>query len=223
MNTNLTEIIFLVDESGSMFSMKNDTIGGFNSFIEDQKNNEGDANITLVKFANTHSYVYEAVDLREIKQMTGADYNPGGCTALLDAIGDTMNEVGKRLSDTPEDQRPGKIIFIITTDGYENASHRFTKSQIKEMIEHQRTKYSWEFMFIGADIDSVSEAVSLGIDAKMAANYSKTSIGTEVLYDTLSCSVKGYRNTGTIADNWGDGLSVDVSSCQADSTTNAIS
>lgn len=222
MNTNLTEIIFLIDESGSMFSMRDDTIGGFNSFIEDQKNNEGEANITLVKFSNTHSYVYNAVALNEVRAMTAADYIPGGCTALLDAIGDTMNEVGKRLSDTPEEDRPGKVIFIITTDGYENASRRFNKDQIKEMIEHQRTKYSWEFMFIGADIDSVSEAVSLGIDAKMAANYSKTSIGTEVLYDTLSCSVKGYRNTGTIADNWGDSLSVDISSCQEDSTTNTI-
>lgn len=220
MNTNLTEIIFLIDESGSMFSMKDDTIGGFNSFIDDQKNNDGDANITLVKFANTHSYVYEAVDLREIKKMSRDSYNPGGCTALLDAIGDTMNEVGKRLSDTPEDQRPGKVIFIITTDGYENASHRFNKSQIKEMIEHQRTKYSWEFMFVGADIDSVSEAVSLGIDANMAANYSKTSIGTEALYGTLSCSVRGYRNTGYVACDWSKDLGMINLNNQPNTTSN---
>ena len=219
MNTNLTEIIFLIDESGSMFSIKEDTIGGFNSFIEDQRNNDGDAHITLVKFSNTHSYVYDAAGLNEVRKMTSADYTPGGCTALLDAIGDTMNEVGKRLSDTPEDQRPGKVIFIITTDGYENASYRFNKSQIKEMIEHQRTKYSWEFMFIGADIDSVSEAVSLGISANMAADYSKTSIGTEALYSAISCSVKGYRSTGTIADNWSDGLKVNDTSAQSASTS----
>ena len=206
MNTNLTEIVFVIDESGSMFSLTSDTIGGFNSLVEEQKHAAGEAKISLVLFNDSHRTVYDSVDVAVVPTLDHYTYRPGGCTALLDALGDTINKVGVRLASTPENERPGKVMFVIITDGYENASREFTKQKVRDMIEHQKTKYSWQFMFLGANMDAVSEAATYGITRDCAATYAATNIGTEALYNAVSKSVCDYRATGSISSDWKNDL-----------------
>ena len=202
MNTALTEIVFVIDESGSMFDLTSDTIGGFNSLIAKQKEEPGEAKITLVLFSDSYRTVYNAQDVNTVPNLDHHSYRPGGCTALLDALGDTINQVGIRLAATPENERPGKVLFVIITDGYENASNEFTKSKVKEMIEHQKGKYSWQFMFLGANMDAVSEAATYGITPDWAATYAATEAGTDALYSSVSASVCSYRSTGALQSDW---------------------
>lgn len=191
MKKNLTEIVFILDRSGSMSNLTADTIGGFNSMIENQKKEEGEAFVTTVLFDDQYELLHNHKDINDVKPITNQEYFARGMTALLDAIGRTINSVGKRLSDTPEEERPEKVIFVITTDGMENASREFTRATIKEMIEHQQTKYSWQFMFLGANIDAVAEADSLGIAASHSHTYTATAQGTSSVYaamdDAVSC------------------------------------
>ena len=149
MKKNLTELVFIIDRSGSMYNLVNDTIGGYNSMIENQKKEQGDAYVTTVLFDDNYELLHDHINLKEIKPITDKEYYTRGSTALLDAVGKTINSIGVRLNNTPEDERPDKVIFVITTDGYENASRKFTKTQIKDMIEHQQNKYSWTFIFLG--------------------------------------------------------------------------
>lgn len=191
MKKNLTEMVFILDRSGSMSHLTSDTIGGFNSMIGNQKNEEGEAFVTTVLFDDEYELLHDHVNIQDIKPITNKEYYARGCTALLDAIGKTINSIGNRLSDTPEDERPEKIIFVITTDGFENASREFTKQKVKEMIEHQQSKYSWVFMFLGANMDAVGEATSYGIASSHAHTYTASSAGTESVYtamaSTMSC------------------------------------
>ena len=202
MKNGLTETIFILDRSGSMGHLTEDTIGGYNAMLEQQKNDPGEAKITTVLFNDNYYMLHNCVDVNEVSPMTNLDYTAYGMTALLDAVGMTIDLVGKRLAITPEDERPEKVIFVITTDGEENSSREYTKSKVKEMIEHQQDVYNWTFMFLGANIDAVGEAQSLGINTRFARGYTASSRGTESLYsavaDTISysksVSLKEYEN-----------------------------
>ena len=207
MNQNLTELVFILDRSGSMIGLTNDTIGGYNSMIEKQKQEPGEAKVTTVLFDDNYEVLYDAVDIKNIEPMTNKQYYARGCTALMDAIGKTVNSVGARLARTPEEERPSQVIVVITTDGYENASHEFTKSQIKEMIEHQTNVYSWKFMFLGASIDAAEEAQSIGISGDWAVQTAATDIGTKSVYVCLDSAISTLRSTGA--------MDASLSSCYA--------
>lgn len=190
MNKNLIEVVFIIDRSGSMSSLTNETIGGFNSMIEKQKNDtEGEVRITTVLFDNCYEILHDHVDVREVQTLTRKEYYPRGTTALLDAVGRTIDSVGERLAATPEEERPGTVMFVITTDGYENASHDYTQARVKEMIEHQKSKYSWVFMFLGANIDAEQVGTSYGIDSKLSMTYTASSRGVTSVYDAVSDSI----------------------------------
>lgn len=196
MKKNLTELVFILDRSGSMAGLAEETIGGYNSLIEKQKQEPGDAKVTTVLFDNRYEVLHDAVDIQRVEPMTSAQYYARGTTALMDAIGNTLNRVGARLAATPEEERPSQVIVVITTDGYENASVEFNKSQIKQMIEHQTNKYSWKFMFLGANIDAAQEAESIGIGRDWTAQYAATEIGTKSVYTCLDSAVSTLRATG---------------------------
>ena len=218
LNTNLTEIVFILDRSGSMMSLTDDTIGGFNSFIEKQKNEPGDALLTTVLFDDQYEILHNGMNIREVQPLSRDQYWARGMTAMYDAIGKTINEVGRRLSETPEEQRPGKVIFVITTDGYENASREFTQTKVKEMIQHQAEKYSWEFLFLGANIDSVKQAGNIGIKSDYAANYCATADGITSMYAAVDCAVSGVRGckgASGISMSWADCLSSQVDNTSA--------
>ena len=158
MRENLTEMVFVLDRSGSMSGLAADTIGGFNELIEKQKKIEGDAYVTTVLFDHEYEVLHDHVALGEVAPLTDKEYFARGSTALLDAVGRTINAVGARLGATPEEERPAHVVFVITTDGMENASREYTAKQVREMVEHQQQKYSWQFVFLGANMDAVSEA-----------------------------------------------------------------
>ena len=210
MNTNLTEIVFILDRSGSMTHLTDDTIGGFNSFIEKQKGEPGEALLTTVLFDDQYEVLHNGVNLKEVHPITKDQYWARGMTAMYDAVGKTINDVGHRLSETPEQYRPGKVIFVITTDGLENASREFTQAKVKEMIQHQTEKYSWDFIFLGANIDSKQQAKNIGISEDYAANYAATAQGTSSMYYAVDAAVSSHRHTGTISACWADCLASDV-------------
>jgi len=202
MKNNLTEIVFILDRSGSMDYLVADTIGGFNSFIEAQKQEDGEALLTTILFDDQYEILHNGVDIKTVKPMTTKEYSARGMTALLDAIGKTINTVGDRLNKFNEDNRPSKVIFVITTDGQENQSKEFNRKQIKEMIEHQTSKYNWQFLFLGANIDAVGTAKSFGISGQFASNYTANSVGTDSLYTSLSRGISDYRGKGVMESNW---------------------
>lgn len=206
MKENLTQIVFILDRSGSMEDLTDDTIGGFNSFIVEQKKQEGEAILTTVLFDDKYEVLHDAVSIKDVKLLTSKDYFARGSTALLDAVGMTISRVGQKLSDMKEEARPSKVIVVITTDGMENNSHEFSKQQIQAMIEHQTNKYSWQFLFLGANIDSVSTAQNLGISADFASNYNADSAGTGRMYESLSRSVGTFRREGRVDSNWSEGI-----------------
>ena len=195
MKKNLTEMVFILDRSGSMQSLTSDTIGGFNSMIENQKKEEGEAYVTTVLFDDNYELLHDHINIQEINLISNKEYYARGMTALLDAIGKTVNSIGSRLSNTPEEERPDKVIFVITTDGLENASKEFNKKTVKEMIEHQQDKYSWTFMFLGANMDAVDEAASLGINTDFAKTYTANSIGTQSVYTSMCKAMSIARDT----------------------------
>lgn len=187
MNKHVTELIFVLDRSGSMEHLTQETIGGFNSLIDRQKSeNDGAVYVTTVLFDDRYELLHEHVNIKKVKRLTKKQYYARGCTALLDAVGKTIDAVGERLNATPEDQRPSNILFVITTDGYENASQQYTKSQVKAMIERQQNTYNWNFLFLGAGIDAVSEADSLGIRRDMAYSPSVSARGVETSFRAVS-------------------------------------
>ncbi|MGM0901885.1 MAG: vWA domain-containing protein [Bacillota bacterium] len=187
MNTNLTEIIFLLDRSGSMAGLEKDTVGGFNAFIKRQCQVEGETIVTAVLFDDEYEVLWNGVKAKDIK-LTEQEYYVRGCTALLDAVGKSILDVGYRFSSTNEEDRPGKILFVITTDGMENASREFSYKKIKELIQHQQEKYNWEFIFMGANIDAAEEADYLGIAKESAFNFEASEKGVEKMYEMV-CEV----------------------------------
>lgn len=193
MKQNLTEIIFLLDRSGSMSGLESDTIGGFNAFIEQQKKIEEETKVTTVLFDDKYELLWNGVDANEVK-LTDRDYYVRGSTALLDAVGKAILDVGIRLSNTNEEERPDHVLFVITTDGYENASREFTYKKVKDLINHQKEKYNWEFIFMGANIDAAKEAESLGIDSDDAFSFDASSKGVEVMYNIASETIMEKRS-----------------------------
>jgi hypothetical protein len=190
---NLTEIIFLVDRSGSMGGLESDTIGGFNAVIEKQKQMSGATMVTTVLFDDKYELLWSGVNAEKVR-LTEKEYFVRGCTALLDAVGKTILDVGCRLSNTLEVDRPDKIIFVITTDGMENASREFTYEKVRELIKHQQDKYKWEFIFLGANIDAAKEAGSIGISQANAYNFEASKDGVEMMYCMVAEAVSEKRN-----------------------------
>lgn len=200
-----TEIVFVIDESGSMGHLVRDTIGGFNRFIESQKAIDGKATLTTVLFDTSWRILHDGVDLREVKPMTNSDYVAGGGTAMLDAIGEIINRVQDR-HDELGTEKPEEVLFVITTDGEENSSRTFKKSQIEKMIKHQTNGHGWKFMFLGANMDAVKEAESIGISSNYATSYTYTAQGVSDVYTTMSCVTNSLR--GVKGD---DGISKAIS------------
>lgn len=210
MRENLTEMVFVLDRSGSMSGLAADTIGGFNELIEKQKKIEGDAYVTTVLFDHEYEVLHDHVALGEVAPLTDKEYFARGSTALLDAVGRTINAVGARLAATPEEERPEHVVFVITTDGMENASREYTAKQVREMVEHQQQKYSWQFVFLGANMDAVSEARNLGISAKYAADFTPSHSGVRKMYSMALDSVMSDKRTGvSLSADWKSALDTD--------------
>lgn len=189
MNKNLTDITLVVDRSGSMDQVKDEANKGIAAFIAEQKSAPGEALFSLLQFDTTPEWVYQGKPIQEVKEYR---LDPRGMTALLDSIGKAINNTGNRLSAMPEDERPGLVIIAIITDGLENASQEFTKARIKEMIEHQQSKYNWQFIYLGANQDAFAEAYSIGIDSQSTAQY--TMNNTEGVYFTMSSTISSARD-----------------------------
>ena len=202
MKKNLTELVFILDRSGSMSGLESDTIGGFNAMIEKQKKQDGECIVSTVLFDDESRVIHDRVSLDEIRPMTEDDYFVGGCTALIDAIGGAIHHIGNVHKYARPEDVPENTIFIITTDGQENASHHYSSDKVKQMIERQKEKYGWEFLFIGANIDAVETAKRYGIDRNRAVNYNADAQGTSVLYETVSKAVCNVRASKCMADDW---------------------
>lgn len=203
MNKNLVEVGFVIDASGSMGHLRNDTIGGFNSVIESQKSQEGETRISAVVFNSNVKTVYENTPVDDIVPLNNDTYKTWGCTALYDAMGTLIDSIGKRLANTSEEERPGKVLVVVITDGEENASQKYTFADIKEKVEHQQTVYSWEFMFLGADMNSMNQARSMGFKSEYTKTYSTNTRGVCSVYnviDSVVCASKAVSR-GDIDDN----------------------
>ena len=194
MKKNLTEIVFILDRSGSMAGLEGDTIGGFNSMIQRQKREEGQAVVSTVLFDDQRDVIHDRVDIQAIQPLTEKDYYVRGCTALLDAVGKAIRHIGNVHKYAREEDRPEKTLFVITTDGMENASRSYSYERVKAMIQHQKEKYGWEFIFLGANIDAAREAARFGIHADCAANYHADSVGTGIVYETVTEAICHVRN-----------------------------
>ena len=194
MKKNLTELVFILDRSGSMAGLEGDTIGGFNAMIEKQKKEPGEAFVSTILFDNVSEVLHDRVDINEIKPMTRNDYNVRGCTALLDAIGGAIHHIGNVHKYARPEDVPEHTIFVITTDGMENASHRYSSQDIKAKIKRQTEKYGWEFIFLAANIDAVETAENIGIRRERAANYRQTNKGVERSYYAMSEAITTVRN-----------------------------
>lgn len=210
MKSDLTEIIFVLDRSGSMNGLENDTIGGYNSFLKIQRETQGGAKVTTVLFDDEYIKLHDRVDINNVKPITEKEYFARGTTALLDAIGKTIADLGVTLRDTQEEERPSKIIFVIITDGNENASREFTYKKVNEMISRQQNKYNWEFIFLGANIDATAEAENLGIKASRFANYIADEKGTCIVYSELAENVASFRTKGKIKESWNENINKDI-------------
>jgi len=202
MKNNVTELVFILDRSGSMSGFEADTIGGFNSTIEKQKKQEGKVYVSTVLFDNYSEVLHDRVDINEIKPMTDKDYDVRGCTALLDAIGGAIRHIGNIHKYARPEDVPEHTIFVITTDGMENASQHYSSEDIKAKIKRQTEKYGWEFIFLGANIDATKEAARFGIDADRAANYHADSAGTAVIYEAMSEAVCSIRACRPMSADW---------------------
>ncbi|MBQ6026889.1 MAG: VWA domain-containing protein [Lachnospiraceae bacterium] len=186
MKKGLTEIVFILDRSGSMGGLERDTIGGYNSMLERQKKEEGEAVLSTVLFDDKIEVLHDRKDLYDVKPITNSDYYVRGCTALLDAVGGTIHHIGNVHKNMPADQRPEKTLFIITTDGMENASKEYTYSKVKKLVEEKKKKYHWEFVFLGANIDAVEVAGRFGVAKNRAVRYECDSAGTELNFKVMS-------------------------------------
>ena len=193
MKKNLTEVVCILDKSGSMSGLERDTIGGYNSMIEKQKKEDGEAYISTVLFSDYSKVIHDSVSIDKIEPMTEKEYYVDGCTALLDAVGDAIQHIKTVHKYVREEDRPEKTLFIITTDGQENSSKRYSYDKVKKMVEHQKEKYGWEFIFLGANIDAIAEAGRFGINQEMAVNYNCDEVGISTSYMALSESVSCVR------------------------------
>lgn len=202
MKTNRTELVFILDRSGSMSGLEADTIGGYNSMLEKQKREPGEATVTTVLFDDQYELLHDRIDLRGIRPITDREYYVRGCTALLDAIGKTIQKIASVQRHTAPEQRADKVLFVITTDGMENASREYTYDKIRALVERQKREYGWEFLFLGANIDAIQTAKRFGIGADRAVNYHADSAGTRLNYEVVSETVSCMRAGAPIAAGW---------------------
>lgn len=209
MNKNLTEIVFILDRSGSMSGLESDTIGGFNAMIEKQKKAPGEALVSTILFDNVSEVIHDRVNIRDIKPMTDSEYCVRGCTALLDAIGDAIHHIGNVHKYARTEDVPEHTLFVITTDGMENASRRYDSERVKQMIERQKARHGWEFLFLGANIDAVETAGRFGIGADRAVNYHADRAGTQLNYEVLSEAVSAVRCSTPLGAAWKERIDED--------------
>ena len=212
MKKNLTELVFILDRSGSMAGLEDDTIGGFNAMIEKQKAEPGEALVSTVLFDNRSEVIHDRLPLDKVPAMTRKEYYVRGCTALLDAVGSAVHHIGNVHKYAREEDRPARTLFVITTDGMENASRRYDYHRVKEMIERQKERHDWEFVFLGANIDAAKEAARFGIDADRAANYHADRRGTGVVYEAMNQLVSCCRAERPLDSNWRSGIDADYDS-----------
>lgn len=203
MKKNLTELVMILDRSGSMGGLESDTIGGYNSMLKKQGETEGEVLVSTVLFDDRSEVLFDRVPLEELPQMTDKEYYVRGCTALLDAVGGAIRHIGNVHKYAREEDRPEKTIFVITTDGLENASREYSYERVKRMVERQKEKYGWEFLFLGANIDAIETAGKFGISADRAANYHSDHVGTALNYEVLADAVCEMRGSAkAIGADW---------------------
>ena len=209
MNNNLTEIVCILDRSGSMAGLEDDTIGGFNAMVEKQKKEPGEAFLSAVLFSDESVVVYDRADLRGVEPMTDRQYRVGGCTALLDAIGGAVHHIANIHRYAREEDRPGKTIFVITTDGLENASRRYTYADVRKMVAHEQEKHGWEFLFLGANMDAIHEAERFGFRSDRAVRFQNDSAGTSLNFAVVSEAIGGFRSGHGIKRTWAAPIAAD--------------
>lgn len=209
MKKDLTELVFILDRSGSMSGLEEDTIGGFNAMLEKQKKLEGEALISTVIFDDRSEVIHDRKDIKKVEALTGKEYYVRGSTALLDAVGFAIHHIGNIHRYARDEDRPENTLFVITTDGMENASRNFRYEEIKKMIQRQQDKYGWEFIFLGANIDAAAEADRMGIRADRSASYHADDVGTSVNFKVMCQSVSDLRLDKAISDDWKDEIDMD--------------
>ena len=209
MKNDLTELVFILDRSGSMSGLEGDTIGGFNAMIEKQKKESGSCFVSTILFDNVSEVLHDRVKLEDVQPLTDRDYTVRGCTALLDAIGGAIHHIGNIHKYARPEDVPEHTVFVITTDGMENASHRYDSDKVKRMIEHEKTKYGWEFLFLAANIDAVETAANIGVSRDRAVNYNADALGTQLLYESVSKAVSKVRCSAPLTESWCEDLDRD--------------
>ena len=211
-NNNITELVFILDRSGSMSGLESDTVGGFNTMIEKQKKQNAPCYVSTVLFNHTSEVLYDRVKLGEVQKMTEDDFFVGGSTALMDAIGGAIHHIGNIHKYIRSEDVPANTMFVIMTDGMENASRRYSSDRVKQMIERQKKRYGWEFLFIGANIDAVETAARYGIDADRAVNYHADKEGTRVVYQSVANAVCSLRENKELKADWSEEIDKDYQS-----------
>lgn len=209
MKTNLTELVFILDKSGSMSGLESDTIGGFNAMLKKQKDAPGEAIVTTVLFDNNYELLHDRINIKGVSPITDREYYVEGTTALLDAFGKTIHKIKNAQKHINKEFLPDKVIFVIVTDGMENSSQEYCLNKIKKLVEQQKEKYSWEFIFLGANIDAVSTAESYGIDADRAANYHADEAGTQLNYKAISEAICNLRAEKKLSEKWKEDIDRD--------------
>lgn len=209
MKKGLTELVFILDESGSMSGMESDTIGGFNSMIDKQRREEGEAYVSTVAFANGSRVIHDRVRLDEVAPLTRRDYTPGGCTALLDALGGAIHHIGNVHKYAREEDVPEHTVFVITTDGMENASRRYSRREVRTMVERQKARYGWEFLFLGANMDAIAAAEDIGISRDRAVKYVSDAQGTALNYRVVSDTICKMRMSEPLCADWKAAIEAD--------------
>ena len=202
MRKNLTEIVFILDRSGSMAGLEGDTIGGFNGMLEKQRQEEGEAYVSTILFDNYSEVIHDRLTLDRVPRLTAKEYYVRGCTALLDAVGSAISHIATVHKYAREEDRPEKTLFVITTDGMENASRQYTYEKVRSLIEKRKREHGWEFLFLGANIDAAREAARFGIHPDRAVNYRADRRGTRVIYETVSETVRDFRASKPMTAGW---------------------
>ena len=220
MNRNLTEIVFILDRSGSMAGLEADTVGGFNAMVERQKKENGKAYLSAVLFSDNSEVLYDRTDIRRVEPLTDRQYRVGGCTALLDAIGGAVHHIRNVHKYAREEDRPGKTVFVITTDGMENASRRYSYDDVQQLVRESRERCGWEFLFLGANMDAIGTARRFGISENRAVRYECDSAGTALNFKVVSETIGTLRAGAPIADNWSEKIRADYAKRGENKTAN---
>jgi len=209
MKKGLTELVFILDKSGSMAGLETDTIGGYNAMLKQQQAVEGECHITTVLFDNNYDLLHDRIDIKAVSAITAKEYQVAGSTALLDAIGRTIHKIGNAQKHTAKDYRAEKVMIVIITDGEENSSREYSAEKVKALIEQQKTKYGWEFIFLGANINAVETASRFGINADRAQNYHADNAGVELNFRVMSEAVSTFRESAAMPEGWNDEIQKD--------------